>query len=138
MTIQQKTVIWDDGNHVLCFHPVAEKEQYRADMPCLTFGISYETPGFKGCDSFALFGQAYTKLVQDIQQADGLLKGQFTLFDMGADTDGYVDVVAEGCKVFLSGQLGLSLGDHSLKFSFRADQTILKGIFECLRQRESD
>ena len=45
MTIQKNVVLWDNGRDILCLLRVPFEQQYKYidGVPCITFGISYES-----------------------------------------------------------------------------------------------
>lgn len=134
MTIQNKTVIWNDGKNLLRFLPVEENSQYHYDngIPCITFDVFYENSQFKGYDRFTLFDKWYADFLKELQDVIQSLDGTIRLNDVGSDTDGYIDFTVSPQGVAISGQLGASFSDFHLNFSFHADQTILQLVESCL------
>ena len=135
MTIQKDVVtLWDDGFDKLCLFPVPDdaKYNYIDGLPCITIGISYENEKYKGCDTFTLFDRSYTELINTINKTYCCLNGVFRLYDMGADTDGYINFQMNKGKLCVKGQLGASFSSHSLAFSFEADQTLLERLMQSL------
>lgn len=134
MTVRKTTLIWDDGKNRLCFIPVEESSQYNYldGVPCITYDVSYENPKFKGYDRFTLFDKSYADFLKELQNAKYSLAGKFRMTDVGADTDAYIDFSVSRSGVDITGCLGASFSDFSLKFSFHADQSILQLIENCL------
>ena len=134
MTVRKTTVIWDDGINRLCFIPVEESSQYHYidGVPCISFDVSYENSKFKGYDRFTLFEKGYTGFLRECQSAKQSLMGNFQMTDSGAGTDAYIDFSVSHKGVGITGLLGASFSDFSLKFSFYADQSILQLIENCL------
>ena len=60
------------------------------------------------------------------------LNGTFRICDIGADTDGYIDFVVKNGIASIKGQLGASFSSHSLKFEFRADQTVIGRLIQAI------
>lgn len=135
MTIKKNVVtLWDNGIDKLCLFSVADDAQYNyiAGCPCITFGVFYESEKYKGCDSFTLFDSLYIELINTIDKTYCCLNGAFRLFDMGADTDGYIDFEMSDGRLYIKGKLGASFSSHSLEFSFKADQTLLKTLVQSI------
>jgi len=65
---------------------------------CITIGFSYENKLFKGYDHFAFFGKEYDKLIKLLESIDKTLDGQICLYDVGGDTDGYIDITCKNGK----------------------------------------
>ena len=132
MTIRNDTVLWDNGADRFCILAVPDEKQYRyaANQPCITVGFCYENRDYKGFDTFTFFGPLYTALCSEMEAARRSLDGSFRLYDMGADTDGYIDVDVDHGRVTVKGQLGASFSSHFLHFEFDADQTFLTGLLQ--------
>jgi hypothetical protein len=58
------------------------------------------------------------------------LNGSFRIYDVGADTDGYIEFVMKNGKLFVKGQLGASFSTYSLTFEFEADQTLVGNLLQ--------
>ncbi len=135
MTIQRDTVtLWDNGIDKLYLFSVPKESRYNyiEGSPCITIGFSYENETYKGCDIFAFFDHFYVELIDAIKETSRCLNGSFRLYDMGADTDGYIDFEMDRGKLRIKGQLGASFSSHSLTFSFDADQTLLEALIQRL------
>ena len=134
MTIKEDMVIWDDCVNRLSLLTIPEDKQYKyiERKPCITFGLSYENTNFKGMDIFTLFDILYIDTVNTIENILRSQNGSFRIFDMGADTDGYLDFEMINGRLFVKGQLGASFASHSLKFEFEADQTLVSALLETL------
>ncbi len=74
----------------------------------------------------------YVNLLKVVEDAWQRLNGNFRLYDMGSDTDGYIDVVANKGKLRIEGRLGAAFSSHSLCFCFEADQTLLLPLMQSL------
>lgn len=135
MTIREDFIpLWDDG--VIKFQAVVMPNgqyQYIDGRPCITVGFAFENQTFKGFDRFTLFDTYYTDLLEEMEKIWHCLNGRIRLYDMGADTDGYIDISASNGRLAVSGQLGATFSDFSLKFSFDADQTLLGLLRDCLK-----
>ena len=81
MTIQKNVVLWDNGRDRLCILRVPFEQQYKYidGVPCITFGISYESTIYKGYDVFTLFDHFYSDIVSAIKKHIVLLMGLFVL-----------------------------------------------------------
>ena len=135
MTISKNVVtLWDNGIDKLCLVSVADDAQYKyiAGQPCITFSVFYESERYKGYDTFTLFDNLYIDLINAIGEMYCCLTGTFRLYDMGADTDGYIDFEMSKEKLYIKGQLGSSFSSHSLTFSFEADQTLIKELIQSI------
>ena len=61
------------------------------------------------------------------------LVGEFRLYDLGGDTDCYIDFKMKSLgKLNVSGRLGSTFSSNSLMFEFEADQTLLKPLLRSL------
>lgn len=135
MTINQNVVtLWNNGIDKFCLFSVPDDTHYNyiTGKPCITFGVFYESERYKGYDTFTLFDSHYTDLINTIDETYYCLNGTFRLYDMGADTDGYIDFEMCKGKLYIKGQLGASFSSHSLKFSFEADQALLKSLMQSI------
>ena len=133
-TKDERIVLWNskEDKLFLLSVPVDRQYCYEKGIPCITVGIMYESASFKGYDEFTFFDHFYEELLQKIKAAYDNLNGEFQLYDMGADTDGYIDVTVKSSKLSIKGQLGASFSSHSLNFEFEADQTMLSPLMQSL------
>ena len=132
MTVKNDIVLWDNGREKLCLLTVPNEHQYKyiEGVSCITFGISYENMNFKGCDTFTLFDHFYSNIVNEIESTYTSLNGSFRIYDVGADTDGYIEFVMKNGILSVKGQLGSSFSSHSLMFEFEADQTLIGTLLQ--------
>ena len=136
MTIKEDTlVLWNnDGNKLWLFSvPCAEQYRYIEGKPCITLGIAYENEAFKGQDVITVFDHYLTETVKKIENIYESLDGEFRLYDLGGDTDCYIDfkMLSLG-RLSISGRLGPTFSSNSLTFEFEADQTLLKPLIKSL------
>jgi len=135
MTIQNHiTSLWDNGTDKFYLFSIAPERQYNyiADKPCITVGFAYENAHYKGCDSFSLFDHFYIDILEAMKNTYRDLNGSFRLFDIGGDTDGYVDFEMKDGHLHVEGRLGATFSRHSLTFEFEADQTLLGPFIQIL------
>ena len=134
MTIKNDIILWDDGANCLCLLSTPSEQQYKYidGRPCITFGISYENTSFKGYDTFTLFDHFYINILNEIKNTCNSSDGTFRIYDIGADTDGYIDFVVKNGIASIKGQLGASFSSHSLKFEFQADQTLIGRLIQTI------
>ncbi len=142
MTIKEDVLIlWDNGGNKLWLFSVPSSEQYKyiEGKPCITFGIAYENMSFKGQDIITIFDHHLTNTVNKIENVYESLDGEFRLYDVGGDSDCYIDfkMLSLG-KLSVSGRLGATLSSNSLIFEFEADQTILKSLISSLSVNRSN
>lgn len=132
MTVKNDMALWDNGIDKLCLLAVPNEQQYKyiEGVPSITFGISYENANFKGCDTFTLFDHFYSNIVNEIKNTYASLNGSFRIYDVGADTDGYIEFDIRNGKLFVKGLLGASFLSHSLMFEFEADQTLIGNLLQ--------
>lgn len=135
---QNDTVLWDNGKERLYIFEIPPENcyYYIADQPCITVGFGYENAKYKGEDVFTFFGEQYLELCNKIAAACRDLNGSFRLYDMGGDTDGYIDIaMTTNGKAEVSGRLGASFYRYSLQFelAFGADQTLLQLLLQSLK-----
>ena len=138
MTIKEDVIIlWDNGvdKFWLFSVPYAEQYKYIEGKPCITFGIAYENLSFRGQDIITIFDHYLTETVKKMKDVYENLEGEFRLYDIGADTDSYIDfkMLSLG-KLSISGRLGSTYSSNSLTFEFKADQTLLKALIRYLTQ----
>ncbi|MBQ7827237.1 MAG: hypothetical protein IJ386_03105 [Clostridia bacterium] len=136
MTINRDNVtLWDGGTDKFCAVSIPEYQQYLYidGKPCITVGFTYENANFKGYDYFTFFDTLYTDLMASIKSTSDSLSGSFRLYDMGCDTDGYIDFVMDKGKVNVSGQLGATFNTHWMHFAFDADQTLITALYNCIK-----
>ena len=134
MTVKNDVVLWDNEIDRLCLFAVPSEQQYKylEGVPCITFGIYYENANFKGCDTFTIFDSFYSSMVHAIESTYTSLDGSFRIYDVGADTDGYIEFVMKNGNLAVKGQLGSSFSSHSLTFAFEADQTLLGNLLQAI------
>ena len=132
MTVKNNIVLWDNGIEKLCLLTVPNEQQYKYidGIPCITFGVSYENTSFKGYDTFTLFDHFYSSIVNEMKNTYISLNGSFRIYDVGADTDGYIEFVMKNGKLFVKGQFGASFSTYSLTFEFEADQTLVGNLLQ--------
>lgn len=134
MTINKNAVLWDNGKDRLCMFSVSTEQQYQYidGIPCISFGVSYENAGFKGCDIFTLFDRCYMDTISAIDKAYHCMNGTFRIDDSGADTDGFLNFEMNNGRLIVKGQLGASVSSHSLTFAFEADQTLIGALLSAI------
>ena len=135
MTIKNDIVLWDNGADKFCLLAIPNEAQYKYidDIPCITFGISYENFRFKGYETFTLFDKFYTDSIDKMGTIHHSLNGAFRICDFGADTDGYIDFEMNNGRLLVKGQLGATFSSHSLQFEFEADQTLLTTLIKGIK-----
>ena len=137
MTVKNDMVLWDNGIDKLCLLTVPNELQYKyiEGASCITFGISYENANFKGQDTFTLFDPLYSNIVNDIERIYTSLNGSFRIYDVGADTDGYIEFSMKNGKLFVKEQLGATFSSYSLQFEFvfDADQTLIGALLNGIK-----
>ena len=132
MTVKNDIVLWDNGTDKFCLFSIPNEAQYKYidNIPCITFGISYENFRFKGYETFTLFDKFYTDTIEKMGTIHHSLNGAFRICDVGADTDGYIDFEMKNGRLLVKGQLGATFSSHSLQFEFEADQTLLTTLLK--------
>ena len=135
MTIKNDIVLWDNGADKFCLLAIPNEAQYKYidNIPCITFGISYENFCFKGYETFTLFDKFYTDTIEKMGTVHHSLNGAFRIYDVGADTDGYIDFEMKDGRVLIKGQLGATFDSHSLQFEFDADQTLIGALLQAIK-----
>lgn len=79
-----------------------------------------------------VIARCYTEVTSEIKNTYASLNGVFRIYDIGADTDGYIEFVLENGIAYIKGQLGASFSSHSLKFEFEADQTLIGSLIQAI------
>lgn len=131
---QNDTVLWDNGKERLYIFEIPLENCSTADQPCITIGFGYENARYKGEDVFFFFGEQYLELRNKIDAVSRDLNGSFRLYDMGWDTDGYIDInMTTNGKAEVTGRLGASFSPYSLQFELRVDQTVLTALLRILK-----
>ena len=132
MTVKNDIVLWDNGTDKFCLFSIPYEEQYIyiGNIHCITFGISYENFYFKGYETFTLFDKFYMDIIKKMKTVHYSLNGTFRIYDVGADTDGYIDFEMKNGRLLVKGQLGATFSSHSLQFEFEADQTLLTTLLK--------
>lgn len=134
MTVKNDIILWDNGIDRLCLLTVPNEHQYKYidGVPCITFSISYENARFKGCDTFTLFDSFYSDIINEIENTYTSLNGNFRIYDVGSDTDGYIEFIMKNGRLSVKGSLGASFDSNSLTFEFEADQTLVRTLLNAL------
>ena len=134
MKIKNDIILWDDGANCLWLRSIPSEQQYKYidGHPCITFGVSYENANFKGYDTITLFDRFYNNILNEMKNTYESLNGAFRIYDIGVDTDGYIEFVMKNGIAFIKGQLGASFSSHSLKFEFQADQTLIGRLIQAI------
>ena len=117
MTIKEDTLIlWDNGGNKLWLFSVPCSQQYIYIEGIIT-----------------VFDHYLTETVNEIENVYESLDGEFRLYDLGGDTDCYIDfkMLSLG-KMSVSGRLGSTYTSNTLTFEFEADQTLLKPLARSL------
>lgn len=131
---QNDTVLWDNGKERLYIFEIPPENCYIPDKPCITIGFGYENARYKGEDVFVFVGEQYLELRNKIAAVSRDLNGSFRLYDMGWDTDGYIDInMTTNGKAEVTGRLGASFSPYSLQFELRVDQTVLTALLRILK-----
>lgn len=136
MTIRNDIMtLWDNGSDKFYLFAIPPERQYKyiCGKPCITVGFAYENKQFRGCDVFTLFDQFYMDALETMKTIHRSLNGSIRLYDIGADSDGYVDFeMKKNGKLHVEVRLGATFSTHSLTFEFEADQTLLEPLMQSL------
>ena len=80
-----------------------------------------------------LLGGSKVGKTTTIENVYETLDGEFQLYDVGGDTDCYIDFKMQSSGALsISGRLGSTFSSNSLTFEFKADQTVLKPLIKSL------
>jgi len=90
----------------------------------ITFKIKVASSGFNGISNFCISKLDINDIQRKLQYMDEKLEGSVIINDMDSDSFLKFELKEHG-QLVCSGELGGSHRDHSMKFSFQADQTIL-------------
>lgn len=96
-----------------------------------TYCISVSSIGFSGFGHFCIHEDSVRSIISEINNMQDTLCGKINIED--GDSDAFLEILfQDDMNLFVSGQLGGSYEDNMLKFKFRADQTLLRGLKEAL------
>ena len=90
----------------------------------ITFRIKVISNGFSGMSNFCIAKLDIDNIQKKLQSIAEKLEGSVVISDMDSDSFLKLELKEHG-QLVCSGELGGSHRDHSIKFSFQADQTIL-------------
>ncbi|MFC6332753.1 hypothetical protein ACFP56_08975 [Paenibacillus septentrionalis] len=91
----------------------------------LTLAISIKSGEFMGKSNFCISEEQLSIFIQSLKEIDARLSGDSKIDDYDSDAHIIFEVNKLG-HVIISGQVGGSHEEHSMRFKFTTDQTILE------------
>jgi len=95
-----------------------------------TFSVFVKSYGFTGEYNFCMQKEQMMNTISNLKELYDSLFGSCRLID--ADSDSHICIEFENKNLKISGQLGGSYEDNFMKFSFLADQTLIKLLMNTL------
>jgi len=95
--------------------------------------ISVKSYGFSGGHEFCINKEVTRERIKELENMHFSLLGECTMNDSDSDSDSYIKLSFIGNELTVSGQLGGSYNSNFIKFSFTADQTLLKLLSDTLK-----
>ncbi len=98
----------------------------------LTVRFFIKSNGFYGEYNFCLSLEKIYTLITDIKNQEKVKRdiNEFLIND--SDSDSFIKISQKGDNYFVSGQLGSVVDYNSLKFSFKADFTVISCLYRYL------
>ncbi|MCR8845343.1 hypothetical protein NQ117_16805 [Paenibacillus sp. SC116] len=93
----------------------------------LTFNIQVKSGGFAGQSNFCISKEKIGEIIQSLEEAYEKLSGRSQIDDYDSDAHLVIKATRLG-KVTVSGQIGGSHQEHSMRFEFTSDQTVLERL----------
>jgi hypothetical protein len=93
----------------------------------LTFNIQVKSGEFAGQSNFCVSKEKVGEIIQSLEEANKKLLGRSEIDDYDSDAHLVIEATRLG-QVVVSGQIGGSHGEHSMRFKFTSDQTILERL----------
>ncbi|WP_421617423.1 WapI family immunity protein [Brevibacillus sp. TJ4] len=93
----------------------------------LTLAISIKSGEFMGKSNFCISEEHLSTFIQSLKEMGARLSGDSKIVDYDSDSYIIIEVNKLG-HVIISGQVGGSHEEHSMKFKFTTDQTILESF----------
>jgi predicted DNA-binding protein (UPF0278 family) len=93
----------------------------------LTFNIQVKSGEFAGQSNFCVPKEKVGEIIQSLEEANKKLLGRSEIDDYDSDAHLVIEATRLG-QVVVSGQIGGSHGEHSMRFKFTSDQTILERL----------
>ena len=101
-----------------------------------TCNIEVKSSGFGGCSNFCISLNDIERTNKELRDMYKNLKGTVLIND--SDSDSFIKLEAKDLGQLLCvGEIGGSYRDHSVRFSFQADQTILKRLMYIFTNNEA-
>ncbi|MBR8661818.1 hypothetical protein [Brevibacillus sp. NL20B1] len=97
----------------------------------ITLALTIKSGDFKGKSNFCFSKETLTHFIQSLKEMGTRLDGSSRIDDYDSDAYIYLEVNKLG-HVVISGQLGGSHQEHSMKFKFSTDQTVLEELRQYL------
>ena len=114
-------IIYQDCNNMFSITLLYEVEGY------YTYEVGVATLGVSGKCNFCISQNMRIECLKQVEFSLESLSGTVKLSD--CDSDAYLEMYfADSMNFYVSGQIGGSYEDNSLKFMFKADQTLLQGL----------
>ncbi len=104
---------------------------YSADESA-AFQVFVKSYGFSGSHEFCMRNEQIKENISNLKTLDDTLLGQCRIADI--DSDAYISLEFENRDLKVYGQLGGSYNDNCMKFSFLADQTLIKLLIDALSE----
>ncbi|MCX7570492.1 hypothetical protein OS242_11015 [Tumebacillus sp. DT12] len=123
--MKDKKRIFSTENHFLTMEHLYTVEGY------LTLAIGVKSGEFMGKSNFCISEEQLGVFIRSIKEISVRLSGDSRMDDYDSDAH----IIFEAAKlghVVISGQIGGSHEEHSMRFKFTSDQTILEGLVRLL------
>lgn len=95
-----------------------------------TYLISVRVHDFSGSYMFCILDEDIENYVITLGELENFIKGECEILD--SDSDSYIKIMIANKNLEVSGRLGGSHEENFMKYSFPADQTILKLLKDAL------
>ena len=119
-------IIKTDGNELVITY-LYDVDNY------FTFNIKIKSGEFSGISNFCIFNKDIIVYIKLLSTMSNELKGACKITD--SDSDSYITIEMQKFgHICISGQIGGSHEDHSVKFKYISDQTILDNLINTFKE----
>ena len=97
-----------------------------------TFNIKIKSGEFAGASNFCMPKESINSIIEKLSEMDKELKGFCEIKDY--DSDAYIEIEMDKLgHMCVSGQIGGSHEEHSMKFKYNTDQTVLVNLMRMFK-----
>lgn len=124
--MKEDNIIMDSDEEKIYIEHLYTVEDY------FTFNIKIKSGEFSGASNFCIARENIVSIIENLSEMYTELKGYCEINDCDSDANIKMKMDKYG-HVFVFGQIGGSHEEHSMKFRFNTDQTVLNRLIKMLK-----